>query len=116
MLNPRVVCHARSISITKQTRSGPRLGNGAPVYLIEIGSMNAQPSSPRTSTTRPCSDAIRYGFSRSITDRPTRGSRCMWVAFIECVVVQSRTRSPSSPAQTTQLRGVPSRVSVERWT
>ena len=35
----RVRCAAFSTAITKHTRSGPRLGNGAPVYLTEIGSM-----------------------------------------------------------------------------
>jgi non-ribosomal peptide synthetase component F len=37
--NLRVRCAALSTAITKHTRSGPRLGNGAPVYLTEIGSM-----------------------------------------------------------------------------
>jgi hypothetical protein len=37
--NARVCCLAFSAAITKHTRSGPRLGNGAPVYFTEIGSM-----------------------------------------------------------------------------
>lgn len=36
---PRVCCAAFSTAITKHTRSGPRLGNGALVYLTEIGSI-----------------------------------------------------------------------------
>ena len=46
-------------AITKHTRSGPRLGNGAFVYLKEIGSMYRHPSSGRTSTTRPWIAAMR---------------------------------------------------------
>src|SRR5579859_2985441 len=55
----RILCAACSTAMTKQTRSGPRLGNGAFVYLNEIGSMYRQPSSRRTSTTRPWIAAIR---------------------------------------------------------
>jgi hypothetical protein len=36
---PRMRWAALSTAITKHMRSGPRLGNGAPVYLTEIGSI-----------------------------------------------------------------------------
>jgi hypothetical protein len=41
-------------AMTKHTRPGPRLGKGALVYLIEMGSMYMQSSSGRTSMTLPC--------------------------------------------------------------
>ena len=40
----------------------------------------------------------------------------MSLAFHEKLVVQTSTRSPSRPTQTTQLRGEPSRRKAERWT
>jgi hypothetical protein len=80
-MKPSVRAAALSTAMTKHTRSGPRLGNGAPVYLTEIGSMYRQPSSGRTSTTRPWIAAIRYGLAVSVTDMATLGSRRMSLAF-----------------------------------
>ena len=57
--NLRVFCAAFSAAITKHTRSGPRPGNGAFVYLKEIGSMYWQSWSGRICTTRPWIAAIR---------------------------------------------------------
>src|SRR6516162_10621301 len=95
----RVCCAAFSTAITKHTRSGPRLGNGAFVYLNEIGSMYRQSPSGRTSTTRPWIAAIRYGLAMSVTDKATRGSRRMSLAFQIASEVHTRTWSPSSPTQ-----------------
>lgn len=51
---------ALSISITSATRaSGPRNGNGLPVYLCEMASKFFRSSSGRRSTTRPRSCASR---------------------------------------------------------
>ena len=60
------------------------------VYLYEIGSMYRQPSSGRTSTTRPWIAAIRYGLAASATDKATRGSRRMSLAFQIASEVQAR--------------------------
>src|SRR5262249_42238086 len=107
---------AFSTAITKHTRSGPQLGNDALVYLTEIGSIFRQPSSGRTSTTRPWIAAIRYGLAMSVPDRATRESRRMSFAFQIASEVHTRMCSSSSPTHTTQLRGAPSARRVDRCT
>src|SRR6266540_2205262 len=77
-------------------------------------SMYRHPTSDRTSTTRPWSEAILYGLSRSTIDRATRGSRRMSLAFHDDSSVHTRRWSPSSPTHTTWLRGEPSARSVDK--
>src|SRR5580693_2286228 len=104
-MKPSVRQAAFSTEITKHTRSGPRLGKGAPVYLTEIESLYRQPSSGRPSTTRPWMAAIRYGLAMSVTDRATLGSQRMSLAFQIASEVHTRMESSSSPTHTTQFRG-----------
>jgi hypothetical protein len=105
-----------STAITKHARLGQRPGNGVLVYLNEIVSMYRQSSSGRSSTTRPWMGAIPYGLAISKTDKATRGSRRMSLAFQIASEVQTRMRSSSSPTHTTQLRGEPSARRVYRCT
>jgi len=58
---------------------------------------------------------MRYGFAPATTERLTRASLRMSLDFHEQSVLQTTTCSPSSPTQTTQLRGLPSRRRVARW-
>jgi len=76
----RVRWAAFSTAITKQTRSGPRLGNGALVYLMEIGSMYRHSWSGRTSTTRPLDGGHPVRVGRIGDRQGDTGSRRMSLA------------------------------------
>src|SRR4051812_24611981 len=94
--------------------AGSRRGNGALVYLCEIGSMTFRSPSGRRSTMRPRIWTSSYGFSKSTSESAIRASRFVFFAFSEPSPVATRMRSPSRPTHTGAICGEPSAMRVAR--